>query len=106
MVSQRKIKEYAILIAKKYKPEKIILFGSYVSGKPKPESDVDFLVIFSHHVRGLRKAIDIIKELMPPFPIDLIVRSSDEIKKRLSLNDFFLQEVIQTGKVLYESSDS
>ncbi|MFZ2960256.1 MAG: nucleotidyltransferase domain-containing protein [Candidatus Ozemobacteraceae bacterium] len=106
MVSQKKIKEYALQIAKKYKPEKIILFGSYVSGKPTPESDVDFLIIFSNPVQGLKKAIEIIKESIPPFPIDLIVRSGEEIQTRLNLNDFFLQEVIKTGKVLYESSDS
>jgi len=32
-------------IAEKFQPEKIILFGSYAHGEPRPESDVDLLVI-------------------------------------------------------------
>jgi predicted nucleotidyltransferase len=32
-------------IAEKFQPEKIILFGSYAYGQPKPESDVDLLVV-------------------------------------------------------------
>lgn len=106
MVSQRQIKEYAFQIAEKYKPEKIILFGSYVLGKPRSESDVDFLIIFPRPVQGLKKAVEIIKGILPPFPVDLIVRSKREIETRLKQNDFFLQEVIKTGKVLYESADS
>ena len=106
VVSQRKIKNYALQIARKFKPEKIILFGSYVTGKQTLESDVDFLVIFPQPVQGLKKAVEIIKAFIPPFPIDLLVRSGEEVRVRLGLNDFFLQEVIKTGKVLYESSDS
>lgn len=30
---------------KSYKPEKIILFGSYVHGKPGEDSDVDLVII-------------------------------------------------------------
>ena len=39
------IKKMAEKIAKKYKPEKIILFGSYAWGKPGPNSDVDLFVV-------------------------------------------------------------
>jgi predicted nucleotidyltransferase len=106
MISHRQIQEYAFQIAEKYKPEKIILFGSYVLGKPTPESDVDFLVVFPKPVQGLKKAVEILRGLIPPFPIDLIVRSKEELETRLKQNDFFLQEIIKTGKILYESSDA
>ncbi|MBW1973741.1 MAG: nucleotidyltransferase domain-containing protein, partial [Deltaproteobacteria bacterium] len=32
-------------IAKKYKPLKIILFGSYAYGEPKEDSDIDLLIL-------------------------------------------------------------
>jgi len=32
-------------IAENFHPEKIILFGSYASGTPTPDSDLDFLVV-------------------------------------------------------------
>ena len=45
MVKEKEIKKIAEKIAKEYKPEKIILFGSYAWGKPGPNSDVDLFVV-------------------------------------------------------------
>ena len=46
-------------------------------------------------------AAEIITRLKPTLPIELIVRSSRQIKQRLALNDFFLREIMATGKELY-----
>jgi predicted nucleotidyltransferase len=42
------IRELVSRIAAQFQPRKIILFGSYAYGKPRPESDVDLkgLVIY------------------------------------------------------------
>jgi len=48
MVSRRAIKKFTDEIARRFKPEKIILFGSYAYGKPTPDSDVDLLVLLPH----------------------------------------------------------
>lgn len=42
---QEEIKKITTKIVKKYKPEKIILFGSFTWGKPTKDSDVDLLII-------------------------------------------------------------
>ena len=47
----RAIRDVVKQIAEQFKPEKIILFGSYAYGKPRPESDVDLLVIMSTPLR-------------------------------------------------------
>ena len=39
------IRRFARQIAERFRPEKIILFGSYAYGRPHNESDVDLLVI-------------------------------------------------------------
>ena len=105
-VNQKTISAFALQIAKKFKPQKIILFGSYAYGKPKKESDVDMLVIMSFEGKGSRKASEILIETDPRFPIDLLVRTPDQIKKRLELGDFFIKEITQKGKVLYEAIDA
>ena len=105
-VNQKAISAFALQIAKKFKPQKIILFGSYAYGKPKKESDVDMLVIMSFEGKGSRKASEILIETDPRFPIDLLVRTPDQIKKRLELGDFFIKEITQKGKVLYEAIDA
>ncbi|HJS18166.1 MAG TPA: hypothetical protein VJ785_05435 [Anaerolineales bacterium] len=40
----------------------------------------------------------------PGFPIDIMVRKPEEIRKRLAMGDFFLREITEKGKVLYEAS--
>jgi predicted nucleotidyltransferase len=103
MVSRRAIRKFANEVARRFKPRKIILFGSYAYGKPGPESDVDLLVVMPCRGRSLDVALKIRRSLNADFPLDLLVRKPDELDRRLALGDFFLREVMQKGKVLYES---
>ncbi len=50
-IPQVVIHRLARQIAKQFKPQKIILFGSYARGKPRPESDVDLLVVMNTKLR-------------------------------------------------------
>ncbi len=88
-------------VAREFLPEKVILFGSYARGTACAESDVDLLVVMPEVVSGARTAADIIKRLKPTVPVELVVRSSRQIRERLALNDFFLREIMTTGKELY-----
>lgn len=44
-IDMKEIKDKIKTIIKKYSPEKIILFGSYATGKSTHFSDVDLLII-------------------------------------------------------------
>jgi predicted nucleotidyltransferase len=93
-------------IAVKFQPEKIILFGSYAYGQPRPESDVDLLVIIDTPLRNREQAAQIARAIDYHFGLDLLVRSPQQLAERLALGDFFLQEVTEKGKVLYARSDA
>jgi len=95
------IQKFVADVAREFLPEKVILFGSYATGSAKAESDVDLLVVMREDVSGARVAADIIMRLKPTLPVELVVRSSRQIKERLALNDFFLREIIAKGKELY-----
>ncbi len=95
------IQKFAVDVAREFLPEKIILFGSYATGTAGDESDVDLLVIMPGDISGARFAADIITRLKPTLPIELIVRSSRQIRERLALNDYFLREIMASGKELY-----
>jgi len=45
MKNQKEIKKITKQIVEKYKPEKIIIFGSFAWGKPSKDSDVDLFII-------------------------------------------------------------
>lgn len=95
------IQRFATEIAREFAPEQVILFGSYARGTAGPDSDVDLLVVMPGEVSGARIAAEIITRLKPTLPLELIVRSSRQLRERLAMNDYFLQEVINTGKKLY-----
>jgi hypothetical protein len=41
----------------------------------------------------------------PKFPIDIMVRKPEEIRKRLAIGDFFLREITEKGELLYEAAN-
>ena len=102
MITTEAIKNFGDLIAERFSPEKIILFGSYAYGKPDQDSDVDILVIMPHLGSTREAAISIKNSLPRLFPLDLIVRSPEELRLRIAHNDFFIHEILDRGTILYE----
>ncbi len=100
------IRSLARQIVDRFHPQKIILFGSYAYGQPRPESDIDLLVIMETPLRESQQALQIRQYLKPLFGLDIIVYQPAKIEQRLAWGDFFLSEIIQKGIVLYESPDA
>lgn len=104
MVERRAIRQFSDAVAEEFHPDKIILFGSYAYGRPTEDSDVDLLVIMPRtRLGGERISVKIRRAVHRNFPMDLLVRTPAEVKKRLQEGDFFLQEVMEKGEVLYEA---
>ncbi len=89
-------------IAEKFQPSKIILFGSYAYGNPRPESDVDVLVIMDSPLKESELSFQIRKSIEYNFGIDLVVKTPKDLKRRIDLGDVFLKEIVRKGKVVYE----
>lgn len=106
MVSRRDIRRVCSQIAREFKPERIVLFGSYAYGQPTPDSDVDLLVVMPFEGRPTEQAVKISSRLDHRFPIDLLVRTPQEIRQRLEWNDVVLREITGRGEVLYESGNA
>jgi predicted nucleotidyltransferase len=98
------IRRYARRIAERFGPDKIILFGSYAYGTPNKDSDVDIMVIMPA-ANEINQSVRIWRALDAPFPVDLFVRTPEKLRRRLHEGDWFLREVIEKGKVLYEEGD-
>ncbi len=104
MVDMDSIRALIERIVQEYHPERIILFGSYAYGTPTVDSDVDLLVVLPFEGKGLRKSVEILNTVHPDFPVDLLVRTPEQVRQRLAWNDFFLREVTERGKILYEAT--
>jgi predicted nucleotidyltransferase len=103
MVAIKDIQAFVDRIARNFHPERIILFGSYAWGKPTPDSDVDLLVVLPFQGKNWKMASKIRKRIHPPFPVDLVVRTSEQLKQRLKQGDGFFENITREGKVLYET---
>jgi uncharacterized protein len=103
---RNQIKKLAEQIAREFHPDKIILFGSHAYGRPGPDSDVDLLVIMRFRGRPVRQAIAILNKLNVLTPVDLLVRTPEQVQERLALGDQFMREILERGKVMYEAHNS
>lgn len=102
-VTEELLREVTKRIVEAFDPEKIILFGSHAYGTPTPDSDVDLLIIMESDERPAKRSMRVSKVLQPrPFPMDILVRTPQEVARRLSLGDYFFIEIMKRGKVLYE----
>lgn len=102
-IPQKAIDNVVKQIVDKFKPQRIILFGSYARGNPRPESDVDLLVVMETPLREVQQAIQISQEIDYRFGLDLIVHTPKYLAERVKMGDWFLRDVLKEGKVLYES---
>ena len=104
--SMRAIHALVKLIAQKFHPDQIILFGSYAYGTPTAWSDVDLLEVIDTPLGELETALEILSELPKlDFCVDIIARSRAVLEKRKTLGDWFLIDVTEKGKLLYERAD-
>ena len=102
---KKEIQKVTNRIVKEFQPEKIILFGSWAWGKPSPDSDVDLFIVKETKRSTREIAREISGMIFPrPFPLDIIVYTPDKVAKRLKMGDFFIEDIIKKGKILYEST--
>jgi predicted nucleotidyltransferase len=105
-VTEEILAEIVRRIVAQFDPEKIILFGSYAYGQPNQDSDVDLFIVWNDPRRGIDKEVDISRVVTPrPFPLDVIVRTSTEVTQAIEKCNYFICEIIERGRVLYERSN-
>ena len=86
MIQSREIKRWCERVAREFRREKIVLFGSYAHGTPTEDSDVDVLVVMllARGQRDVRRAAAIRERVRASFPTDV------KIARRLAQGDGFI----------------
>jgi uncharacterized protein len=96
---------YAQLIAERFEPVRIVLFGSHAHGTPGVHSDVDLLVLMDFEGPAQEQAYRIRRALPRRFPLDLLVRRPADVARRVAAGDAFLRDILRSGRVLHERAD-
>jgi predicted nucleotidyltransferase len=106
MISRAEIQAFVDQVVGRFRPLRVILFGSYANGHPTEDSDVDLMVVMPHRGPSAKTATRIRLACPRDFPMDLLVRSPAELRRRLRIGDSFMCEIASTGIVLHESPNA
>jgi predicted nucleotidyltransferase len=91
-------------IVEQFRPQRIILFGSHAIGTADDGSDIDLLVVMETSEPLLRQAAAIYRALDHEVPVDIFVRTPDQVAVR-SPRDLILRTILEEGVTLYEAGD-
>jgi uncharacterized protein len=106
MISREEIQAFVDQVVRRFRPVAVILFGSFANGNATEDSDVDLMVVMPHRGSGARTATQIRLACPRAFPMDLIVRTPAEVRRRVKGKDPFLCEVTSKGIVLHETRNA
>jgi HEPN domain-containing protein/predicted nucleotidyltransferase len=83
-------------------PERVILFGSRSTGTARPDSDYDVLVLKDDDRPPIDRRLDVECLLADrTIGLDLFVLTPREAQRLLELGSPFIEDVLETGKVLH-----
>lgn len=89
-------------IVRRFRPERVILFGSHARGEGGPDSDVDLLVVMPVQGSKREKAVEIRVVLHDiRVPKDVIVTTPEEFAWRKEVVGTIERPAAREGKVLY-----
>ncbi len=92
-------------IRRGYRPEKIILFGSYAYGQPTRDSDIDLFIIKETDRPRRERFVEVSKLLFKisnELSVEPLVFTPEELRERIVIGDPFILEIMQKGDVLYD----
>ncbi len=98
---QEEVESIKNQLVEKYKAERIILFGSAVSGQMSSDSDIDFFIVKSDEKGFHERLVDVYRLIKKNVAADFIVYTPQELKERVTLGDPFIRSILKEGKVLY-----
>lgn len=105
LASRGDIRHTAQQIVRQFRPDKVILFGSYAAASATGDSDIDLLVILDTDEPPIHAAARIAAAVDHVFPLDIVVFTPSAWRASLERGGTFATQVSQEGIVLYETRD-
>jgi len=102
MIDEKIIETIKKKIVAAVSPEKIILFGSYATGKATKESDLDLVVVWNSDLNSHERNI-FLSKLFPKrnFSLDIFAFTRKEAEKLKDVAGTIVYEAFHHGKVIY-----
>ena len=107
LITQSMIEAIVQEIVNYSSPQQVLLFGSYASGQPTPDSDLDLLVVMETDLPKHKRATPL-RLLFRPMPcsMDILVYTPEEVAYWNGTINHIITTALQTGKMLYDRSST
>jgi predicted nucleotidyltransferase len=103
LITEAVLQEITQRIVDRFKPHKVILFGSRAAGTARSDSDVDLLVIMPAEGSAIQRAVAVKQVCRPRFvAMDVLVKTPQEVAADLQQGHLWLRHILAEGRVLYE----
>ncbi len=98
----QEVKKIVDQLIQKYKPLKIILFGSAAREEYDKVNDLDFLILKEDvPLRGIDRMRQLDALIDRNMAADMLVYRPQEFERCLKLGDPFIKKILAEGKILY-----
>ncbi len=87
----------------RYRPQKVILFGSFARGDYHALSDVDLLIIKETDRSFVERIGDVLALCDYSIPLEPLVYTPEEFEQMRREDNPFIEQVLREGRVIYES---
>ncbi len=90
-------------IVERFRPKRIVVFGSHARGEAHQDSDLDLFIEMETTHRPPDRAIEVSEVFgLRPWPMDIVVYTPEEVRRLRHVNGTLLSIIEKEGKVLYE----
>jgi len=102
LISEHQINEIGQRLGRQFRPQEIVLFGSYARGDQTEDSDVDLLVVFAHAVDKAAEAVRIRRAIgRVPVGVDVVVSSAQEFVEWQNVKGTVYYYAHKDGRPIY-----
>lgn len=99
---ESELARYIRILHEEYAPQRVLLFGSMVSGEVEEWSDIDLVIIKETEQKFLDRTREVMALLQPRVGVDILVYTPQEFEQLQRERAFVREEIVTKGKVLYE----
>lgn len=101
---ERELQNILRVLQRDFQPDRVILFGSLLSGQVQNQSDIDLLIIKKTEDPLFERAPRLEKLLKRKCAADLIILTPHEIREMTEAKNPYLLDILERGKALYDAA--
>jgi predicted nucleotidyltransferase len=103
MVEQAQLDALVLSVRQRFRPKRIVLFGSHARGDSHAASGLDLCLVVPEAVEWLERHVEFRRAVeLPGMEVEPYIFTSAEFERLRAEGNPFVQAILEEGRVLYE----